>query len=157
MEDLGVTNLNFCNLIALSKKFTNEQKSPILLPYPPWAKTFVHIYMSKTSNLQPKFWLFAISGTYEHGIQNISYIYKRQTPKTRFDAVNMKTVGFYPACDVYIKSLYGPTTYRHIGPKVFGLGDRQDQFFGVQNDNFEPCFWPFFQTRIKTRQIILKS
>ena len=85
------------------------------------------------------------------------YIYKRQTPKTKFDGVNTKTVGFYQACDVYIEALYGPTTYRHIGPEVLGLGDRQDQFFGVQNDNFEPYFWHFFRTGIKTRQITVKS
>ena len=49
------------------------------------------------------------------------YIYKRQTLKTEFDEVNANTAGFYHACDVYIEALYGPTTYRHIGPDVLEL------------------------------------
>ena len=56
--------------------------------------------------------------------------------KTKFDAVNGKTVCFYQACEVYIEALYGPTTYRHIGPHVWELGGRQDKFYGFKDGHF---------------------
>ena len=35
-----------------------------------------------------------------------------------------------------MEALYGPTTYRHIGPYVWGLGGRQDQFYGFKDGHF---------------------
>ena len=58
---------------------------------------------------------------------------------------------------VYIEALYGPTTYRHIGPHVWELGGWQDQFYGIKDGHFYNFWGKFFQTATKTRQIAVEQ